>query len=87
MQNLMPELNRLFQMLEYAEYVVVFFDEIDELVRNRFSNDEEASSRFLTTAMLPKIVSLRRSRRTLSSSRPTTLKCSMLNLAVLDDST
>ncbi len=60
--NIHLEINRLFRMLEKAERVVVFFDEIDELVRDR-DDSVEALSRFLTTSMLPRIVSLRRSRR------------------------
>lgn len=57
------EINALFRMLSYAERVVVFFDEIDELVRDRSTSSAEAVSRFLTTSMLPKIVKLRDSRR------------------------
>ena len=63
--QLQAETSRLFRMLSYAERVVVFFDEIDELVRDRFGEDEEATSRFLTTSMLPRIVRLRESRRVL----------------------
>jgi hypothetical protein len=50
-------------MLTYAERVVAFFDEIDELVRTRSKDTEEASSRFLTTSMLPRLHRLRESRR------------------------
>ncbi len=63
--DLFTEVNRVFRMLEYAENVVVFFDEIDELVRDRFGSEEQSESRFLTTAMLPKIVKLRESRQRL----------------------
>jgi len=61
--NIHLEINTLFRMLSYAERVVVFFDEIDELVRDRSTSSAEAVSRFLTTSMLPKIVKLRDSRR------------------------
>ena len=44
-------------MLEWTERVVVLFDEFDELVRERESSHAEAFSRFLTTAMLPKLAS------------------------------
>jgi len=61
--GIVVELNRLFGMLVYAERVVVFFDEIDELVRTRSEETEEATSRFLTTSMLPRLHQLRKSRR------------------------
>ncbi len=61
--GLVVELSRLFGMLAYAERVVVFFDEIDELVRTRTEETEEAASRFLTTSMLPRLYQLRKSRR------------------------
>lgn len=57
------EVNKLFRMLLYAERVVVFFDEIDELLRDRFGKAEEAASRFSTTSMLPRLGKLRESRR------------------------
>lgn len=57
------EIGRLFEMLEKAERVVVFFDEIDELVRDRSAASVSALSRFLTTSMLPRILKLRESRR------------------------
>lgn len=61
--NIHLEIARLFQMLEKAERVVVFFDEIDELVRDRSAASVGALSRFLTTSMLPQILKLRDSRR------------------------
>jgi hypothetical protein len=64
-ENLMPEMYRLFRMLELTERSVVFFDEIDELVRDRSGTKVESTSRFLTTAMLPEIMKLRESRRIL----------------------
>jgi ATPase family associated with various cellular activities (AAA) len=53
------EINALFRMLAKAERVVIFFDEIDELVRDRGTGSAEAVSRFLTTSMLPRIIKLR----------------------------
>jgi hypothetical protein len=61
--GIVVELNRLFRMLTYAERAVVFFDEIDELVRTRSDETEEAASRFLTTSMLPRLHRLRETRR------------------------
>ena len=61
--NIQVEMTKLFRMLEYAERVVVFFDEIDELVRERAGETGEAESRFLTTSMLPRLGRLRESRR------------------------
>ena len=63
LEKTLPGFGELFRMLSYAERVVVFFDEIDELVRDRSTSSAEAVSRFLTTSMLPKIVKLRDSRR------------------------
>jgi hypothetical protein len=57
------EVSELFRMLAYADRVVVFFDEIDELVRERSGTEEVPSSRLLTTSMLPGIMRLRESRR------------------------
>lgn len=48
----------IFQRLLLLKRVVVLFDEIDELVRNR-EEDEDKMSRFLTTYMLPWIQRLR----------------------------
>jgi hypothetical protein len=56
------EINTIFRMLNSAERVVVFFDEIDELVRDRAASSAELS-RFLTTSMLPRIVKLRNSKK------------------------
>jgi ATPase family associated with various cellular activities (AAA) len=61
--NIHLEINSLFRMLTYVERVVVFFDEIDELVRDRSEESAQAVTRFLTTSMLPRIVKLRDSRR------------------------
>jgi hypothetical protein len=61
--NIHLEISRLFKMLEKAERVVVFFDEIDGLVRDRSAVSVGEVSRFLTTSMLPRILNLRASRR------------------------
>jgi SpoVK/Ycf46/Vps4 family AAA+-type ATPase len=50
-------------MLESCEQIVVFMDEFDELVRSRESSQGELESRFLTTAMLPKLAHLSDRRR------------------------
>lgn len=57
LENVQSEANRLFDMLVETEEVVVLFDEIDELVRERGAPGE-VLSRFLTTAMLPKWAAL-----------------------------
>jgi hypothetical protein len=58
------ELATIFTMLSAAERVVVFLDEVDELMRDREDKDgTETSSRLLTTSMLTRIVRLRESRR------------------------
>jgi hypothetical protein len=55
-QDQLPaQANELFGMLAELERVVVFLDEFDELVRERMDQQSEVLSRFLTTAMLPKI--------------------------------
>jgi ATPase family associated with various cellular activities (AAA) len=57
------EANRVFSMLESCEQVVIFMDELDELVRSREPERGELESRFLTTAMLPKLAQLNDRRR------------------------
>lgn len=57
MNGIQAEANSIFHRLEQTEGIVVLFDEFDELVRERAS-DAEAFSRFLTTAMLPKLASI-----------------------------
>jgi hypothetical protein len=64
MDGIQAEANAIFRMLEETERVVVLFDEFDEFVRERGSSDAEQFSRLLTTAMLPKLVGIRK-RRTL----------------------
>jgi len=56
------EANKLFGMLSVAEEIVVLLDEFDELVRER-GVSSEVLSRFLTTAMLPKLATIRKRRR------------------------
>jgi hypothetical protein len=54
------EANKLFTMLQQCEQIVVLLDEFDELMRDREGSDLE--SRFLTTAMLPKLTALSKER-------------------------
>jgi hypothetical protein len=61
--RLHAETNLLFTMLASVERVVVLLDEFDELVQDRDQSGAESSSRFLTTAMLPKIAELASRRR------------------------
>lgn len=56
------EADRLFGMLQRCEQLVVLLDEFDELVRERVEAGE-FESRFLTTAMLPKLSALSKQRR------------------------
>jgi hypothetical protein len=58
MDGIQAEANAIFRILEQTERVVVLFDEFDELVLERGSPKAEAFSRFLTTAMLPKLASI-----------------------------
>jgi hypothetical protein len=58
MDGIQAEANAIFRRLEETERVVVLFDEFDELVRERGFSDADAFSRFLTTAMLPKLASI-----------------------------
>jgi SpoVK/Ycf46/Vps4 family AAA+-type ATPase len=57
------ESNHVFGMLAALEQTVVFLDEFDELMRERTSRQADVMSRFLTTAMLPKLTSISDSRR------------------------
>jgi adenylate kinase family enzyme len=54
-EQIQSESNRIFNMLAALERTVVFFDEFDELTRERTSEKSDLASRFLTTAMLPKL--------------------------------
>lgn len=60
--KIQTQADRLFEMLAYAEGIVVLLDEFDEMVRER-SKETEVLSRFLTTAMLPKLATINQSRR------------------------
>ena len=62
LDNVHAEANTVFGMLEQCERIVVLLDEFDELVRDR-DKPGELESRFLTTAMLPKLQALSRRRR------------------------
>jgi hypothetical protein len=62
LDRLHAETHRLFGMLEACEEIVVLLDEFDELVRTR-EVGSEMESRFLTTAMLPKLAALSGRRR------------------------
>lgn len=59
------EANRVFGMLAILERVVVLLDEFDEMVRERGSVASDSLSRFLTTAMLPKLIKINENRRLL----------------------
>ncbi len=63
LDQVQAEANKLFGMLATAERIVVLFDEFDEMVRDRASANSETLSRFLTTAMLPKLSSIYQRRR------------------------
>jgi ATPase family associated with various cellular activities (AAA) len=65
MDRVQAEANRLFSMLAAAERIVVLLDEFDEMVRERGAHGTEALSRFLTTAMLPKLTLINERRRIL----------------------
>jgi hypothetical protein len=54
--------NRLFGMLLASEQVVILLDEFDELGRDRAGN-ENLLSRFITTAMLPKLAAINKERK------------------------
>jgi hypothetical protein len=56
------ESNRVFGMLAIVERVVILLDEFDEMVRDR-GGAADVLSRFLTTAMLPKIIKINENRR------------------------
>jgi SpoVK/Ycf46/Vps4 family AAA+-type ATPase len=54
--------NRLFSMLTASEQIVVLLDEFDEMGRDR-SRSHELLSRFITTAMLPKLAQINQERK------------------------
>lgn len=63
MDLVQAEANSLFSMLAAAEGLVALFDEFDEMVRERSLPDTETVSRFLTTAMLPKLSLINKRKR------------------------
>jgi hypothetical protein len=62
LDNVHAEADALFGRLRLSDQIVVLLDEFDELVRER-EVAGEFQSRFLTTAMLPKIAALHARRR------------------------
>lgn len=62
LDNVHAEADALFGRLRFCDQIVVLLDEFDELVRER-EVAGELESRFLTTAMLPKIAALHERRR------------------------
>jgi hypothetical protein len=62
MDGVYAEADRIFGMLAVAERIVVLLDEFDEMVRAR-EKSPDVLSRFLTTAMLPKLHKIHQNRR------------------------
>jgi SpoVK/Ycf46/Vps4 family AAA+-type ATPase len=62
MDRVQEQANTVFSMLAASEEIVVLLDEFDEMVRERASSGTEALSRFLTTAMLPKLTLINKRR-------------------------
>lgn len=62
LDQVQSQASQLFRLLSVAEQIVVLLDEFDEMVRDR-SVATDVLSRFLTTAMLPKLGVLNRRRR------------------------
>jgi AAA+ superfamily predicted ATPase len=62
LDRVQAEADRLFGMLAAAERIVVLLDEFDEMVRDR-ARETDILSRFLTTAMLPKLANINKTRR------------------------
>jgi hypothetical protein len=62
--NVQKTADAIFRRLYELDHVVILFDEIDELVRER-EKEGEASGRFLTTSMLPKLAELWKNRKVL----------------------
>lgn len=63
MEQVQAETNLIFNMISKLEKCVVLLDEFDEMLRERNVNQSEAMSRFLTTAMLPKLSQISKERR------------------------
>src|SRR5215216_2223256 len=62
MDRIQAMANKLFTMLAISEQVVVLLDEFDEMGRDR-SRTENLLSRFITTAMLPKLAEINKERK------------------------
>lgn len=62
MDHLYARANKLFSMLAIAEQIVVLLDEFDEMGRDR-SKSTDILSRFITTAMLPKLAAINDGRK------------------------
>jgi hypothetical protein len=62
MDGVYAEADQIFGMLAAAERVLVLLDEFDEMVRAR-EKSPDILSRFLTTAMLPKLIKINDNRR------------------------
>ena len=62
MDHLYARANRLFSMLAIAEQIVVLLDEFDEMGRDRAASTD-ILSRFITTAMLPKLAAINEARK------------------------
>lgn len=63
LDQVQAETNTLFSMLASLEQTIVLLDEFDEMLRERTATQTEALSRFLTTAMLPKLTLINDRRR------------------------
>jgi hypothetical protein len=62
LDRVQAEADKLFGMLVATERVVVLLDEFDEMVRDR-TRETDLLSRFLTTAMLPKLANINKNKR------------------------
>ena len=54
--------DRIFRFCGYLRDVVILFDELEELIRDREMEEADRESRLLTTSMLPRIQELREQR-------------------------
>lgn len=62
LDKIQAQANQFFDMITITERVVVLLDEFDEMGRDR-SRSQELLSRFITTAMLPKLISINEQRK------------------------
>lgn len=65
MDHVPARADEIFARLMELDHCVVLFDEIDELLRERFEKETDPFGRFLTTIMLPKVAELWKQRRVL----------------------